>query len=82
MRREGAEFFVLAVRCREVKEKFSLAMALDPRQVFRKAVGEYGRITGATWETFLERARPLPRPLGDLRPLPASDESAGRCTLG
>ncbi|HYN77183.1 MAG TPA: Hsp70 family protein [Lamprocystis sp. (in: g-proteobacteria)] len=57
MRLEAAEFFVLAVRCREVKEKFSLAMALDPRQVFRKAVGEYGRITGATWETFLERAR-------------------------
>ena len=57
MRREGAEFFVLAVRCREVKEKFSLAMALDPTAVFRKAVGEYGRIGDATWETFLARAQ-------------------------
>lgn len=57
MRREGAEFFVLAVRCREVKEKFSLAMALDPTAVFRKAVGEYGRIVDATWETFLDRAQ-------------------------
>ncbi len=29
MSRERAEFFVLAVRCWEAKEKFSLAMALD-----------------------------------------------------
>ena len=57
MRREAAEFFVLAVRCREVKEKFSLAMALDRTAVFRKAVGEYGRLTEATWETFLARAQ-------------------------
>jgi molecular chaperone DnaK len=57
MRKEGAEFFVLAVRCRELKEKFSLAMALDQHQVFRKAVGEYGRIGDVTWEGFRERAR-------------------------
>ena len=81
MRREGAEFFVLAVRCREVKEKFSLAMALDPRQVFRKAVGEYGRINDATWETFLERARHY-RPSATFAQYLRRDESAGRCTLG
>ncbi len=57
MQRERAEFFVLAVRCREAKEKFSLAMALDPTQVFRKAVGEFGRISDVTWEAFLARAR-------------------------
>jgi molecular chaperone DnaK len=57
MRREGAEFFVLAVRCREVKEKFSLAMALDPQSVFRKSMGEYGRLADATWEAFQARAR-------------------------
>lgn len=57
MRRERAEFFVLAVRCREVKEKFSLAMALDPTTVYRKSVGDYGRINDATWDAFLARAR-------------------------
>jgi len=57
MRRERAEFFVLAVRCREAKEKFSLAMTLDPTQVFRRAMGEFGRINDVTWESFLERAR-------------------------
>ncbi len=57
MRREKAEFFVLAVRCREVKEKFSLAMALDPTTVYRKSVGDYGRLNEATWEHFLARAR-------------------------
>ncbi|TCT19164.1 Hsp70 family protein [Thiobaca trueperi] len=57
MRREQAEFFVLAVRCREVKEKFSLAMALDPTTVYRKSVGDYGRIHEATWDAFLARAR-------------------------
>ncbi len=56
MRREGAEFFVLSVRCREVKEKFSLAVALDPTTVYRKAVGEYGRLGEASWEAFLTRA--------------------------
>ncbi|MBK1717007.1 Hsp70 family protein [Thiocystis violacea] len=56
MRRERAEFFVLAVRCREVKEKFSLAMALDPTTVYRKTLGEYGRIDAVTWESFLARA--------------------------
>ncbi|WP_295438267.1 Hsp70 family protein [uncultured Thiodictyon sp.] len=57
MSRERAEFFVLAVRCREAKEKFSLAMALDPSQPFRKAIGEFGRISEVTWEAFLTRAR-------------------------
>ena len=57
MRRERAEFFVLAVRCREVKEKFSLAMALDPTTVYRKALGEYGRLNELTWDSFLARAR-------------------------
>ncbi len=63
MRRERAEFFVLAVRCREAKEKFSLAMALDPAQVFRKSIGEFGRLSEVTWDAFLERAahyRPSP----------------------
>ncbi len=57
MREEAAEFFVLAIRCRELKEKFSLAMALDPAQSFRKAVGEFGRLSDTTWEGFLARAR-------------------------
>ena len=57
MREGAAEFFVLAIRCRELKEKFSLAMALDPAQSFRKAVGEFGRLSDATWEGFLARAR-------------------------
>ncbi|WP_295390033.1 Hsp70 family protein [uncultured Thiodictyon sp.] len=57
MQRERAEFFVLAVRCREAKEKFSLAMAMDPAQVFRKSIGEFGRISDLTWEAFLARAR-------------------------
>lgn len=57
MRRERAEFFVLAVRCRELKEKFSLAMALDPTTVYRKTLGEYGRIDAVTWDGFLARAR-------------------------
>jgi molecular chaperone DnaK len=57
MARDRAEFFVLAVRAREAKEKFSLAMALDRSQVFRKSMGEYGRLSGVTWEGFLERAR-------------------------
>ncbi|WP_343032239.1 Hsp70 family protein [Allochromatium palmeri] len=57
MRRERAEFFVLAVRCREVKEKFSLAMALDPTTVYRKTLGAYGRLNDVTWDSFLARAR-------------------------
>lgn len=57
MRQEGAEFFVLAVRCRELKEKFSLAMALDPTTVYRKTLGEYGRLSEVTWDSFLTRAR-------------------------
>ena len=57
MARERAEFFVLAVRCREAKEKFSLAMALDQTQVFRKAIGEFGRISAINWDAFLARAR-------------------------
>lgn len=57
MRRERAEFFVQAVRCREVKEKFSLAMALDPTTVYRRNVGDYGRLHDMTWDAFLARAR-------------------------
>jgi hypothetical protein len=80
MRRERAKFFVLAVRCREVKEKFSLAMALDPTTVYRKTLGEYGHRKDVTWDSFLARA-PLPA-IGDLFSVSARDESTGRRASG
>lgn len=57
MRHARAEFFVLAVRCREAKEKFSLAMTLDQADVFHRSMGEFGRISEVTWDAFLKRAR-------------------------
>jgi hypothetical protein len=57
MRDEHAEFFVLWFLCREVKEKFSQAMALDRTGTFRKKVDAYGRISDVTWEGFLARIR-------------------------
>ena len=57
MRAEHAEFFVLWFLCRQVKEKFSQAMAMDREATFRKAIGEFGRISGITWEGFLQRVR-------------------------
>jgi molecular chaperone DnaK len=56
MRRERAEFFMLSVRSREAKEKFSLAMTLDRGRVFRRSMGEFGRIGEVTWDAFLQRA--------------------------
>jgi len=57
MKAEQAEFFVLWFLCRQAKEKFSQAMALDRSATFRKAMGEFGRISGITWETFLQHVR-------------------------
>ena len=57
MHRERAEFFVLSVRSRKAKEKFSLAMSLDRGKVFRWSMGEFGRISDVTWDAFLQRAR-------------------------
>lgn len=52
----GDEFFVAWKICREMKEKFSQTMTRSRSDTFKKAVGEYGRLTGATWDEFVSRA--------------------------
>ncbi len=53
----GDEFFVHWCLCREMKEKFSRTMTRDRSEAFKKAVGEYGRLTEATWDGFVSRAK-------------------------
>jgi hypothetical protein len=83
MRDEHAEFFVLWFLCREVKEKFSQAMALDRSGTFRKKVDAYGRISDVTWDGFIERIRNY-RPsstflgyMNEVNPRAAAKVSAG-----
>ncbi len=57
MQEDGSEFFVLWYLCRLVKEKFSQSMALDRTTVFRRVVGEFGRISNVTWDDFIKRAQ-------------------------
>ncbi len=56
MQREHAVFYTFWVTCRQIKEKFSMAMGMDREKTFRKIVGEYGRLHDATWAEYLERA--------------------------
>jgi len=53
----GDEFYAHWCLCREMKEKFSRTMSRDRSETFKKAVGEYGRLSGATWDGFISRAR-------------------------
>jgi len=57
MKADRAEFYVLWSKCREVKEKFSQAMAQNRTTKFKKKLLEYGRIDNVTWNEFLERIR-------------------------
>ena len=53
----GDEFFIHWSVCREMKEKFSQTMTRDRTEMFRKAVREYGRLSGASWDGFVARCK-------------------------
>lgn len=49
------EFFVFYL-CRELKEGFSRKMKDDRSATFSRTVTKYGRLSDATWESFVDRA--------------------------
>ena len=53
----GDLFYVQWVECREMKEKFSRTMIRDDAEIFKKAIPEYGRLSGCSWDDFVKRAR-------------------------
>ncbi len=61
IRENGDEFYVLYVKCKEIKESFSRRIAHDPKHIGNKIVEAsgnfYGRLENMTWEKFLARAQ-------------------------
>ena len=50
-------FFVISYHCRKLKEGFSVEMTKRGRaESFSRTVGQYGRLSDATWQSFVERA--------------------------
>ncbi len=83
----GDDFFVRVYHCRQWKEKFSQFMTKTTGKPFSYVLGEYGKVSGITWEDFIERARNYMPTESFLRfqedsgaPLPASLKS-GRTDL-
>ena len=53
----GDEYFVHWDQCREMKESFSQTMARNRDETVRKRIGNYGAVTGMSWESFVGRAK-------------------------
>lgn len=56
IREDGNEYYLHSFLCREIKEYFSRTMARDRTEKISKALAQYGRISGMTWEEFIHRA--------------------------